>query len=174
MDTPWKKYALVVSTVVAGACAAGTHPSVGQGGNGSGGAVTGSGVGGANAANSGAQGTGGSFGTSSASTGGNATGGGGDPKTCAEAAQFKTYVGCDFWPTVTGNVVWSVFDFAAVVANAGDTTASVTVERNGQVVASASVAPNSVGTLYLPWVPALKGPDGNNCGQPQPLSLIHI
>src|SRR4051812_6262104 len=41
--------------------------------------------------------------------GGNGSGGGmlqGDPKTCAEAAMYKTYVGCDFWPTVVANEVW--------------------------------------------------------------------
>src|SRR5207253_5119550 len=42
----------------------------------------------------------------------------GDPKTCAEAAARKSYIGCDYWPTVIANNVWSVFDFAAVVANA--------------------------------------------------------
>src|SRR5262245_23532676 len=45
---------------------------------------------------------------------------GGDPKTCAHAAVAKTYIGCDFWPTVTLNAVWSIFDFAVVVANAQD------------------------------------------------------
>src|SRR5688500_2973034 len=42
----------------------------------------------------------------------------GDPKTCAQAASSKSYLGCDFWPTVTGNNVWDIFDYAVVVANA--------------------------------------------------------
>jgi len=30
------------------------------------------------------------------------------PKTCGEAAMYKTYVGCDFWPTIVANgVSWS-------------------------------------------------------------------
>src|SRR4051812_18236809 len=41
----------------------------------------------------------------------------GDPKTCAEAAASKTYVGCDFWPTVTDNIVRPDFDYAVAVAN---------------------------------------------------------
>ena len=41
-----------------------------------------------------------------------------DPVNCEEAAQFKTYVGCDYWPTVTGNIVAEVFDFAVAIANA--------------------------------------------------------
>ncbi len=95
---------------------------------------------------------------------------GGDPKTCAEAAQSKTYLGCDFWPTVTANNVWSVFDFAAVVANAGDSPATVTVTRGDETVATAEVAPNGLGTIYLPWVPELKGLDSNACGEATPLS----
>src|SRR5262245_31516098 len=51
-----------------------------------------------------------------------------DPKTCDEAATYKSYVGCDYWPTVTSNVVWSIFDFAVVVANAGDSDAKITVD----------------------------------------------
>src|SRR5215475_14113234 len=29
-----------------------------------------------------------------------------DPTTCAEAAMSKSYIGCDYWPTVTANAVW--------------------------------------------------------------------
>lgn len=79
-----------------------------------------------------------------------------DPKTCAEAAASKSYVGCEFWPTVVDNIVRSVFDYAVVVANAGDTEAEVTVTRLGATVATATVAPNGLQTLYLPWVPELK------------------
>jgi hypothetical protein len=85
------------------------------------------------------------------------------PTTCAEAASTQSYIGCDFWPTVVFNPVWSVFDFAAVVANTGTTAADVNVERSGASVASTTVAPGSVGVLYLPWVPELKGPDFNDC-----------
>ena len=35
-----------------------------------------------------------------------------------QAAEVRSYIGCDFWPTVVGNCVWSVFDYAVVVANA--------------------------------------------------------
>src|SRR6476659_1695607 len=50
-----------------------------------------------------------------------------NPQTCAEATQAKTYVGCDYWPTVVANSVWSVFDFAVVVANTANSTATITV-----------------------------------------------
>src|SRR5690606_24908237 len=42
-----------------------------------------------------------------------------DPETCEEAKTTKSYVGCDYWPTVTPNGVWSIFSYAAVVANTG-------------------------------------------------------
>lgn len=82
-----------------------------------------------------------------------------DPKTCAAAAEAKSYVGCDFWPTVVDNIVWEQFDYAVVVANAGEQEADVAVTRGGEMVATTKVAPNSLGTLYLPWVPELKGTD---------------
>src|SRR5437660_1040789 len=34
----------------------------------------------------------------------------GDPQTCAEATASKSYIGCDYWPTVLMNPVWSIFD----------------------------------------------------------------
>src|SRR5262249_28733072 len=35
-----------------------------------------------------------------------------DPADCAEALATKSYVGCEYWPTVTANDVWSIFDYA--------------------------------------------------------------
>lgn len=101
--------------------------------------------------------------------GGSGAGAGGgdpgvDPTTCAEAAAARTYIGCDFWPTVVANLVWSVFDYAVVVANAGDQPADVTVTRGATTVATATVPANDLATIYLPWVPELKGPDTNELG----------
>jgi hypothetical protein len=95
---------------------------------------------------------------------------GADPTTCEEAAANRTYIGCDFWPTVVANVVWSIFDFAVVVANTGAQPADVTVTRNGQTIATQQVGPNSLSTVYLPWVPELKGQDSDECGSAVPLS----
>jgi hypothetical protein len=61
--------------------------------------------------------------------------------------------------------VWSVFDFAVNVVNPGSLTSTVTVTGGGgaatQVV---NVAPGQLATIYLPWVPALKGGDSDSCG----------
>lgn len=88
----------------------------------------------------------------------------GDPKTCAEAAAQKSYVGCDFWPTVTANSVWPIFDYTVVVANTQGAPAEIAIERAGSVVAKGSVAPNGLSKFHLPWVDELKGPAVNECG----------
>jgi hypothetical protein len=90
---------------------------------------------------------------------------GGDPETCEQAAEFETYIGCDFWPTVTANAVWPIFDYAVVVANAGSEAAEVTVERGGAAVGDpVSIPPDELRTLWLPWVDELKGPAADACG----------
>jgi hypothetical protein len=78
---------------------------------------------------------------------------------CAQAAAAKSYVGCDYWPTVVGNVVTDVFDFAVVVANAGAVLADVTVTGPNGVNRRTTVAAHGLATIYLPWVSDLKGPD---------------
>ena len=148
--------------------------SAGGGGGGNGATGNAGGVGGnGGSGNTGAITFGGNGGSINVGGGGAAGSGGqfvGDPKTCAQAGQAKTYIGCDFWPTVVANNVWSIFDFAVVVANAGDTPADVVVERNGQQIVTGSVAPNGLEKFYLPWVPELKGPDANSTGSATPLS----
>ncbi len=117
----------------------------------------------------GASGTGGDDWIPGAGTGNGGTSGGtppiieGDPKTCDEARYTKSYIGCEFWPTVTANIVWDVFDFVAVVANAGETTANVEVRRGDNVIRTATVAPNGLQKIYLPWIPVLKGPQMDSC-----------
>ena len=90
----------------------------------------------------------------------NGSGGAGDhnnPATCAEAAANRTYIGCDFWPTITYNPVYKEFSFAVVVANGGSSPAQVKVQRLGMDVATVMVPPAGLTTIPLPWVPELKG-----------------
>jgi hypothetical protein len=93
-----------------------------------------------------------------------------DPTTCAQAAAGRTYVGCDYWPTVVANNVWSIFDYAVVVANGQTVPANVTVTGPNAVNQSATVAPGSLTKIYLPWVADLKGPDTDTCGSAVPLT----
>ncbi|HTN89076.1 MAG TPA: IgGFc-binding protein [Sorangium sp.] len=161
-----------MGAVSAVACSAsGTSAPPGPGSSGPGSASSGGGSG-----NSGSTAAGGGIeddlgiGTGSGSGGGDAPELLGDPKTCAEAAASKSYIGCDFWPTVTANIVWSIFDYAVVVANAGDEVAEVEVTRAGAAVVHAEVQPNSLTKIYLPWVPELKGPDATACASGKSLS----
>ena len=85
-------------------------------------------------------------------------------ESCEAAAKARSYLGCEFWPTVVANNVWSTFDFAAVVANAGDQPAVIQVERGSKLVATATVQPGSLEKLHLPWIPELKGGDADECG----------
>jgi hypothetical protein len=126
----------------------------GSGGNGTG--AQGSGA-------TGATGTGSGTGVGGLDIGGSiSTGGGGptddnNPATCAIAETSETYIGCEFWPTITYNPVYHEFPFAVVLANGGDVAADVTVERQGAVVATATVPPQGLATVKLPWVMELKG-----------------
>jgi IgGFc binding protein len=88
--------------------------------------------------------------------GGTATGG--DPATCAEAAAARSYVGCDYWPTITPNTgIDPTFDFAVVVANIGSVDASVTV-TGASTNTTVSVKAGALTKIYLPWNEELKGP----------------
>jgi len=88
----------------------------------------------------------------------------GDPETCEQAARSRTYVGCDYWPTVVANSVWSIFDFAVAVANGQSVPAAVTVTGPGGVQQTTTVAPGALAKIFLPWVKDLKGPDTDVCG----------
>ncbi len=90
---------------------------------------------------------------------GNSDGTPGGDATCAQAAATKSYVGCDYWPTVTGNAVWSIFDYAVVVANASNQAANITITGPNGTNQTGAVPPGQLQKFYLPWVTSLKGPD---------------
>jgi hypothetical protein len=140
-----------------GACSSASSGSQGFGGAGGGAAASGFG----GSAASGATGFGG-FGGSG--------GTGVEPVTCEQAAAAKSYVGCDFWPTVVPNNVWDIFDFAVVVANAGTLPADVTVTGGPGAPQSVTVPPNGLQKIFLPWVASLKGPQADECGAATPVT----
>jgi hypothetical protein len=138
-----------------------------------------SGASGGSNVNGGAGGTGnvggnGGTGAIIATDGGGGTTPGTDPKTCAEAAAAKTYVGCDFWPTPVTNPVWNLFDFAVVVANAGDLPAAITITKGGAQVSAGVVQPNSLEKFYLPWDALLKPQEFDECGSWDPGNIASI
>jgi len=99
------------------------------------------------------------------------------PTTCSESISRNSYIGCDYWPTVTLNPVYSQFDFAVAVSNpqaAQVVTVTVTGGALSQNVV-VQVPANSVQAITLPWVPALKGPqfDVNTVvGDPGPSRIV--
>ena len=95
-----------------------------------------------------------------------------DPTTCAEAAQIRSNVGCEYWPTVTPNTVRKDFDFAVVVANTGGAAADVTITGGALSAPSmTTVAPGQLAKIYLPWVPELKQDNGDECNNPMDEAL---
>src|SRR6202451_655097 len=94
-------------------------------------------------------------------------GGGGNmplPQACIDALATKSYIGCDYWPTVTPNPVWSIFDYTVVVANTQSSPASIVVTGPGGTNKPLSSPAGGLSKIYLPWVTALKGPDCDSCG----------
>ncbi|MDB4989051.1 MAG: hypothetical protein JWN04_4229, partial [Myxococcaceae bacterium] len=78
---------------------------------------------------------------------------------CDLSAVHDSYIGCDYYPTVTLNPVWSGFTFAIAVSNTTGQSAHVKITRGAAVVQEADVAANQLKTFELPWVPELKGGD---------------
>jgi hypothetical protein len=82
-------------------------------------------------------------------------------QTCEEAVQARSYVGCDYWPTVTGNLVIEDYHFAVAVSNVTDTAAHVRIDGGAlDAAVELTVAPGAAATQTLPWVAALKAPTG--------------
>lgn len=97
-----------------------------------------------------------------------------DPETCEEAKTTRSYVGCDYWPTVTVNPVWSIFDFAVAVANTGTKEATVTVTGPLATNKTVTIPAGQLRKIFLPWVPELKGPDADECLNAPVVSDSHV
>jgi len=86
---------------------------------------------------------------------------------CAPQNLGTSYIGCDYYPTVTGNMVSANYNFAVAIANTSNAVANVTIEGGTLATPTViSVQPNSVKVQTLPWQPALKlcsGPSWSNC-----------
>ena len=77
---------------------------------------------------------------------------------CSKASLgTSSNVGCDFYPTVTANLVDPSFHFAVAVSNTSASTASVTIFKGAaQVGATAMIPANSVQVINLAWEAPLK------------------
>ncbi|MCC6213694.1 MAG: IgGFc-binding protein [Polyangiaceae bacterium] len=148
--TASKPLFLTALALAAAGCSA-SSGGTGGGGGGGGGVAAGGGGG------LGGGGTGGGGGLLDAGGGGGGGGSpGGIPQTCAEALASQSYIGCEYWPTVTMNAsLYDGFSFAIAAANPTAAPAQVTIEIGGQLVQTVTVAPGDLQTIPLPWVPAL-------------------
>lgn len=88
---------------------------------------------------------------------------------CGAADVDRSYLGCEYWPTVTLNNLLGIqetapppdleeFRFAVAVANPQPVPAEVRVTRGGEEVVAVSVAPLSTETIVLDWVESLRAP----------------
>jgi hypothetical protein len=76
---------------------------------------------------------------------------------CSPKSLGTSYIGCDYYPTVTGQAVLDSFDFAVAVANAGASDVTVTIEGGALGAAQTlSVPARKVAVQTLPWQNALK------------------
>lgn len=97
--------------------------------------------------------------------------GGGVPQTCAEAEIEKSYIGCEYWPTMTPNSsLYTQFGFAVVASNPTGAESVVSVDRGGVPVQEVVVPPNGLYVIELPWVEELKQTSDQN--KPEPDSAL--
>ena len=69
----------------------------------------------------------------------------------------SSYIGCEYYPTITGNTAGTEFDFAIAIANTANADANVTID-GGALTAPMTVvvSANTVSVQNLPWQLALK------------------
>lgn len=95
---------------------------------------------------------------------------------CAPATLGRSYIGCDYYPTVTGNMVGGEYRFAVAVANTTDRPASLLIDGGALAAPRAlELAAHSVAVEYLPWRTDLKLCAGQryvDCLMPATTSLI--
>lgn len=90
---------------------------------------------------------------------------------CSAKALGKSYIGCEYYPTVTANIVGTNFHFAVAVSNTTANSAVVTVTQGATTLPPVTVAASSVQVIQLPWQLTLKGPVPNPGIQAFPASV---
>jgi hypothetical protein len=78
---------------------------------------------------------------------------------CAKENLGETYIGCDYYPTVSPNYPGyesNPHEFAVAVSNTTNNAADITVTQGNNMIAQAQVAAGAVQTIALPWHDQLK------------------
>jgi hypothetical protein len=89
---------------------------------------------------------------------------------CDESALGRSYLGCDYWPTVTpNNQLGSAFDFAVVLSNPQTYPVNATITGgNLATPRSITLMPGAIETVSLPWVQDLIQRNVSFAGCPSP------
>jgi hypothetical protein len=76
---------------------------------------------------------------------------------CSPDNLGTSYIGCDYYPTVTGNTAGEAFDYAVAIANTTMTDADITIDGGALTMPMTVTVPaNQVRVQVLPWQQALK------------------
>ena len=76
---------------------------------------------------------------------------------CSQANLGRSYIGCEYWPTVTPNgLVYSGFQFAVAIASASKEDADVVIYQGTKKITTAKVPAGGLVSVKLPWVDALR------------------
>ena len=76
---------------------------------------------------------------------------------CAPEVLGRTYIGCDYYPTVTINTQiaemggFDYFHYAVAVSNTSTSDAQITITQGAATVSTATVPASSVQVIPLPW-----------------------
>ncbi len=96
---------------------------------------------------------------------------------CAPQNLGQNYIGCEYYPTITGNAVDQNFTFAVAISNTSSVPADVHIE-GGALTAPLTfqAQPGTVEVRELPWVPKLKACNNAGgaleCGAPTETSAL--
>jgi hypothetical protein len=76
---------------------------------------------------------------------------------CSQQALGLSYIGCEYYPTVTGNVTGDAFDYAVAISNASSAVANVQIEGGALTTPlMVTVQPGQLLVQKLPWQQQLK------------------
>jgi len=82
-----------------------------------------------------------------------------DPTATCEGAALRSHWGCEFWPTIVANPVWSEFSPGLTLSNPGKNEASVEITGPSGFKHALLLPPGQTKSVKLAWVPELKGPE---------------
>lgn len=97
---------------------------------------------------------------------------------CTATALGQSYIGCEYYATVTSQLVNPSFQFAVAISNTTSSPATVTIEGGALAAPTTlTVMPSEVATQRLPWVPALKTCNTQGfleCGDPEQWGALAV